>query len=109
MKRGDLVLVALSGDYGKPRPALVVQSDYFNEIHPSISVAPLTSTLVDAPQFRLTLEPGPRNGLRSLSQVMIDKTTAVRADRVGVTIGEVSDETITRVNRALMLWFGLAA
>jgi len=109
VKRGDVVLVALPGDYGKPRPALVIQSDFFNELHTSVSVAPLTSTIIDAPLFRLTLEPAPANGLRSLSQVMIDKSTAVRADRIGDTVGRLDDKDMTRVNRALMVWFGLAA
>jgi mRNA interferase MazF len=63
LKRGDVVVVALAGDYGKPRPALVVQSDLFNETHASVTVVPVTSTLVDAPIFRLTVEPSPANGL----------------------------------------------
>lgn len=109
MKRGDLVRVALPGDYGKPRPALVVQSDHFNDCHASVSLAPITSTLADAPLFRLTLDPLATTGLRSISQVMVDKTTAVRRDRIGATIGRVDDKTMTRVSRALALWFGLAA
>jgi mRNA interferase MazF len=72
VKRGDLVVVAMPGDSGKPRPALVVQADVFNETHASVTLAPVTSTLVDSPLFRLTVEPSPGNGLRSLSQIMID-------------------------------------
>ena len=67
LKRGDVVVVALAGDYGKPRPALVIQSDLFNETHASVTIVPLTSTLVDAPIFRLSVEPSRANGLRSLS------------------------------------------
>lgn len=63
MQRGDLVTVALQGDLGKPRPALVVQSDLFSA-HPSVTVLPVTSELVDAPVFRLTLVPDARNGLQ---------------------------------------------
>jgi len=59
LKRGDLVVVALPGDYGKPRPALIVQADLFNETHASVTVVPVTSTIVDAPLFRLTVEPSP--------------------------------------------------
>lgn len=109
MKRGDVVVVALSGDYGKPRPALVVQSDLFNETHASVSLAPVTSTIIDAPLFRLTLEPSSETGLRSVSQIMIDKMTTVRRDKVGRRIGRLGDETMVRVNRAIALWFGLAA
>ena len=60
MKRGDLVTVAVSGDYGKPRPALVVQADAF-DLHPSVIVLPLTSELHDAPLFRVTVERGQGN------------------------------------------------
>jgi mRNA interferase MazF len=108
VKRGELVTVALSGDYGKPRPAVVVQADLFNETHASVTVAPVTSTLVNAPLFRLAVEPSPRNGLRALSQVMIDKLTTVRRERIGATIGDLEPETLTRVNRALALWLGIA-
>ena len=106
--RGDIVLVALSGDYGKPRPALVVQSDLFNEAHASVTVAPVTSTIVDAPLFRLTVEPSKRTGLRAVSQIMVDKVTTLRRERLGKAIGRVEDDTLLRVNRALVLWFGLA-
>jgi mRNA interferase MazF len=108
VNRGDLVVVAMSGDHGKPRLALVVQSDLFNNTHASVTVMPVTSTLVDAPLFRLVVEPSPDNGLQSLSQVMVDKLTTVRAARVGKTIGRLEDDAMQRVNRALALWCGLA-
>jgi mRNA interferase MazF len=108
VKRGDIVVVAMQGDYGKPRPALVVQSDLFNDAHASIILAPVTSTIVDAPLFRLTIDPTPPNGLRSVSQIMIDKLTAVRRDRVEKKIGRLDHGTMIRVNRATALWLGLA-
>lgn len=108
MNRGDLVVVAMPGDYGKPRPALVVQSDLFNETHASVTVLPVTSTIVDAPLFRLIVEPSPANGLRSLSQIMVDKMTTIRTARVGKAIGRLDDSAMQRVNRALALWCGLA-
>lgn len=109
VKRGDLVVVAMPGDYGKPRPALVVQADVFNDTHASVTLAPVTSTLVDSPLFRLTVEPSPGNGLRSLSQIMIDKVTTVRRTRIGRSIGHLEDDALLRVSRALALWFGIAA
>lgn len=109
MKRGDLVVVVMQGDYGKPRLALVVQSDLFNEAHASITVAPVTSTLVEAPLFRVTVEPSRHNGLRSVSQVMLDKVTTVRRQRLGQTIGRLEEDVMLRVSRALALWFGVAA
>jgi len=108
LKRGDLVLVALPGDYGKPRPALIVQADLFNETHASLTIVPVTSTLVDAPLFRLTVEPSPGNGLRSLSQLMVDKVTTVSRARITQTIGRLEDDLVLRVSRALALWVGIA-
>jgi mRNA interferase MazF len=107
LKRGDLVVVALPGDYGKPRPALIVQADLFNETHASVTVVPVTSTLVDAPLFRLTVEPSPSNGLRSLSQLMVDKVTTVSRPRITQTIGRLDDDLVLRVSRALALWVGI--
>ena len=109
MKRGDLVVVAIQGDYGKPRPALVVQSDLFNDTHASVTVVPVTSTIVDTPLFRVTVEPSRRNGLRSVSQIMVDKVTTVRRQRLGQTIGRLEEDVMLRVSRALALWFGIAA
>ena len=109
MKRGDLVVVAIQGDYGKPRPALVVQADLFNDTHASITVVPVTSTIVDTPLFRVTVEPSRRNGLRLISQIMVDKVTTVRRQRLGQTIGRLEEEAMLRVSRALALWFGIAA
>lgn len=108
MKRGDFVVVALQGDYGKPRPALVIQSDLFDE-HPSLTIAPVTSTIADAPLFRVTVEPSVTNGLRAVSQIMVDKLTTVRRERVAKTLGSLPDDAMLRVNRALVLWLGIAS
>jgi mRNA interferase MazF len=108
VKRGDFVVVALQGDYGKPRPALVIQSDLFDE-HPSLTIAPVTSTIADAPLFRVTIEPTAANGLRAVSQIMVDKLTTVRRDRIAQTLGSTTDEAMLRVNRALVLWLGITS
>lgn len=107
MRRGDVVTVVLSGDYGKPRPALVVQSDLFNETHASVTVLPITSEIVDAPDFRLTMDPSPENGLQRVSQLMVDKLVSVRRQRVGAVIGRLDAGTLIRVNRAMAVWLGI--
>lgn len=107
MRRGDLVTIALQGDYGKPRPALVVQSDLFHE-HPSVTVLPVTSELREIPLFRIAVEPIADNGLELLSQVMIDKAQTVVREKVGRVIGRVDHETMVSVNRALALFLGFA-
>jgi mRNA interferase MazF len=109
LKRGDVVTVAMQGDYGKPRPAIVVQSDLFNATHASVTVAPVTTTIVDAPLFRILVEPSSDNGLQSISQVMIDKLVTVRRDKVGKRIGVIDDETLQRITRSLALWLSIAA
>ena len=108
MRRGDLVTVALPGDFGKPRPALIVQSDLFNETHPSLTVLPLTSEIRSAPQFRIVVEPSATNGLRRISQIMVDKPMTFRRDKIRASFGRMDDETMLRVGRALAVWLGIA-
>lgn len=108
MRRGELVTVALQGDLGKPRPALVIQSDLFNETHPSVTVLPVTSEIRSAPLFRVTVEPSEANGLRKVSQVMVDKPASVKRERLGKPFGRLEAETMLRINRALAIWVGPA-
>ena len=106
MKRGDLVVVSLKGGYGKPRPALIVQSDLF-DLHPSVTLMPVTSQLRDTPLFRFRVEPDASNGLAKTSQVMIDKIQTVARDRLGQPIGRLEDSAMTEVNRLMALFLGL--
>ncbi len=103
-----MVTVALSGDYGKPRPAVVVQADVFNETHPSITVLPISSAILHAPLYRITVDPAPQNGLKKVSQIMVDKAVSVRVDRIGRAIGILSDDAMIQVTRALSVWLGIA-
>lgn len=108
MQRGDLVTVAATGDYGKPRRAVIVQTDAFPESHASVVVCQLTSELADAPDFRVTVDPEPENGLRVTSQVMADKPVTIRRERIGQTIGRLGDQDMARLNAALAFVLGLA-
>lgn len=108
MRRGDVVTVAAAGDYGKPRPAVVVQTDALPESHTSVILCPFTSTLSEAPVFRVTVEPSGENGLRTPSQIMADKPTTVRRDRVGAVIGRLDVDDLRRFNAALAFAVGLA-
>ena len=108
MRRGDVVTVAASGDYGKPRPAVIVQSDAFPESHASVIVCQMTSAVVDAPAFRVTVQPDAENGLRVASQVMADKPVNVRRERIGRQIGRLGANDLTRLNAALAFVMGLA-
>ncbi len=107
MRRGDLVTVAIPGDFGKPRPALVIQSDQFTETA-TVSVLLLSGTLVEAPLIRLNVQPSPTNGLLKPSQVMIDKVMTVKRDRIGEPFGRLDDEAMLAMNRALALFLGFA-
>jgi mRNA interferase MazF len=108
MQRGDVVAVAAAGDYGKPRPAVIVHSDAFPESHASVVVCQLTSELADAPDFRVTIAPTSENGLRVTSQVMADKPVTLRRKRIGQTIGRLGDQDMARIGIALAFVMGLA-
>lgn len=99
LRRGDVVTVAASGDFGKPRPAVVVQSDVFPHEHASFIVCQMTSTLVDAPDFRVTIAPSEANGLKKTSQIMADKPVTVRRERISVRIGRLDAPDVRRLNR----------
>ncbi|MFO1430777.1 MAG: type II toxin-antitoxin system PemK/MazF family toxin [Candidatus Competibacteraceae bacterium] len=107
MKRGDIVTVAIQGDYGKPRPAVVIQSNWLSATD-SVLVCLFTSTLRDAPFYRLTVEPMPENGLQGVSQIMVDKIMAVRRDQCSTVIGRLDEATVFALNRMLALVIGLA-
>ena len=107
MKRGDVVAVAASGDYGKPRPAVIVQTNALPDGHASVVVCQITSDLADAPDFRITVEPNSANGLRLRSQVMADKPVTVRRERVGKVIGRLSVGDMAKLDLALAFVMGL--
>ena len=107
MRRGDLATVAMPGDFGKPRPALIVQADQFDATA-TLTALLLSSTLVDAPLIRLTVHPTPANGLRKSSQIMVDKAMTVKRDKFGEPFGRIDDETMISVARSLALFFGFA-
>jgi mRNA interferase MazF len=108
MKRGNLVTIAMQGDFGKPRLALVIQSSIFNEMHATTTVLLLSSELIDAPLFRLDVSPNTQNGLTKPCQIQVDKIMSIRSERIGKKIGELDDANLLRVNRALAVWLGLA-
>jgi len=100
------VTVVTSGDYGKPRPALIVQADLYAE-HPSITVLPLTSELHDVPLLRVMVEAGEGTGLRLRSQVMVDKATTIPRAKIGTKIGQLDETALGSVDRALVIFLGL--
>lgn len=107
MRRGDLVTVALQGDLGKPRPALLIQSDLF-DAHPSVTILPITSELRDAPLFRIAVAANEHTGLSKASQIMVDKPQSIARNKIGGVIGRLDDETMLAVNRALAVFLGFA-
>lgn len=107
MQRGDVVICVQSGNYGKPRPAVIVQSNLFNETHNSITICPITTHLVEAPLFRLLISPTKQNGLKTASQVMIDKITTLKRDKIRQKIGTLTSDQINKLNDAILLWLEL--
>lgn len=107
MKRGDVVIVSAPGDFGKPRPAVVVQSDLLNATHATIAVCLVTPDVSDAPLFRIPILPTPGNGLRARSEIMVDKIVSLRRNRLGAPVGALEPETMSRLDRSLALVLGL--
>jgi mRNA interferase MazF len=109
MRRGDLVLAAAKGDYGKVRPCLVIQSDLLNPTHDSVVVCLVESGfLTGGSSFRIPVAPGPDNGLDRPSEVMTDKVAAIKVGRVRRTIGRLDDAAMEAVDRALLFVLGFA-
>jgi len=106
MKRGNLVTIAISGDYGKPRPALVIQADPFASLA-SVTLLRLTSDLGPENLLRLTVQPNSANGLRLPSQIMIDKAATVPREKIGKVFGVLDDTQMRMVSRALAAFLGL--
>lgn len=99
--------VSLSGDFGKPRPAVVIQSDSFAD-HPTVTILPLTSTPNDgAPLLRVAVEPSADNGLKRPSWVMLDKVATSRRERLGDAFGNLDAATLSQVSRALGTFLGV--
>jgi len=107
MKRGDLVTIAIPGDFGKPCPALVIQADVFNT-HATVTVLPMTSHLVDALLLRIDVRPSVGNGLQAPSQVMVDKAVTVRREKIGPVFGRLGADVLVKVERCLAVFLGIA-
>mgnify|MGYP002335864647 CR=1 FL=1 len=105
--RGDFVTIAMQGEFGKPRPALVIQADQFGE-HTTVTVLPVTGTLVAAPLLRITVQPSADNGLQKPSQVMVDKAMTVKHNKIDQVFGRIDAEALVEVERCLAVFLGIA-
>ncbi len=105
--RGDLVTIALAGDFGKPRPALVIQANQFDE-HATVTVLLMSGTMIDAPLLRVSVVPDALNGLQKTSQVMIDKAMTIKREKIGPVFGRIDPDTLVEVERCLAVFLGIA-
>lgn len=106
--RGAVVIVSARGaDTGEPRPALVVQADPFNPTHASVTICPITTACIDAPLFRINVSPGDRTGLKSASQVMVDKVVSVPRASIIREVGRCDEAASLAVDDALRAWLAL--
>lgn len=109
MKRGEIWTIAGGKDYvGKPRPVVILQDDRF-DMTDSITICAFTTDSTDAPLFRLPIEPTESNGLRAVCRLMVDKITTVRKSKIGTRVGRLADEDMVRLNRAVLVFLGIAA
>jgi mRNA interferase MazF len=108
MKRGEIWTVAGAKDYaGKARPVVILQDDRFDATA-SITICAFTTDPTGAPLFRLPVVPSEGNGLRVSCRLMVDKITTVPKTKIGLRIGRLGDEDILRLNRAVLLFLGMA-
>lgn len=108
MRRAEIWTVSGGADYaGRPRPAVIIQDDHFDT--DSVTLCPVTTDPTDAPLFRLLIEPDERNGLDGPSRIMVDKVTTVRRSRLGAKVGALDDASVLRLNRALVVFLGIAS
>jgi len=108
VKRGDVVLMVAPGDLGKPRPGVIVQGAELGDRTTTVLVCPMSSDVQESPRLRPVVEPDASNGLRIRSQIMTEKVTPVRRDRVRRMLGALDSHTLERLDRALLVVFGLA-
>jgi mRNA interferase MazF len=109
VKRGEIWTVAGGKDYsGKPRPVVILQDDRFDRTD-SLTICAFTTDPTEAPLFRLPIEPSGSNGLHSVSRLMVDKITTVPKSKIGARVGRLSDEDMIRLNRAVLVFLGIAA
>ncbi len=108
MKRGDIITISAPGDFGKPRPAVVMQTNLLNCDHASIIVCPFTSNRQDAPLLRIDVLPSALNGLRRPSQIMADKLLTIRREKAGDVIGRLEGEVMRRLEQAVLFVLGFA-
>jgi mRNA interferase MazF len=106
MKRGDLVTIATPGDYGKPRPAVVIQTDRLEDTD-SVLICQITTTWRDTPLYRLMVPATGETGLRAVSYVMTDKIFAVRRDKCGPVIGRLPHDLVAGLDEMLAVMIGL--
>ena len=108
MKRGEIWTVSGGKDYaGKPRPAVILQDDRF-DMTESITICAFTTDSTEAPLFRLPIDPNDDNGLRAVCRIMVDKITTVPKSKVGARVGRLADDDIARLNRAVLVFLGIA-
>ena len=107
MKRGSFVTIAMQGDFGKPRPALVIQANQFDE-HATVTVLPVTGLLIATPLFRITIQPNTENGLQKPSQIMVDKIMTVKRDKIGPSFGQIDVDALVEIERCLAIFLGIA-
>lgn len=108
MRRGDVVIVSAQGDYGKPRPAVIVQSDFVSDHVESVIVCLMTGTAKGTEMVRIPVQPAPENGLGQLSFLMVEKLMTMPKQKIAKRIGRIEPEIMTRLDRTLAFVLGLA-
>lgn len=107
LKRCDIVACTLNSGNIKFKPAVIIQSHLFNSTHNTVTICPITTFMINAPLFRVTIKHNKLNGLLSTSQIMIDKMTTINMEKISKKIGQLNNEEINELDKALRLWLNL--
>ncbi|MGA8249507.1 MAG: type II toxin-antitoxin system PemK/MazF family toxin [Mycobacterium sp.] len=108
MRPGDIYTAAARGAYsGKPRPVVIIQDDRFDATA-SVTVVPFTTSQIEAPLLRLPVQPSDNTGLTQVSHLMVDKLTTIPRTSLTQRVGRLSDSDVVALDRALVVFLGLA-
>ncbi len=113
IKRGDIYYADLSpvigSEQGGLRPVLIVQNDVGNKYSPTVIAAAITSKMSKTKLPTHIDVVGENAGLAKDSIILLEQIRTIDKKRLKEKMGHLDDETMTIVNTAIQVSFGLSA
>ena len=111
IKRGDIYYADLSpvigSEQGGLRPVLIVQNDVGNKYSPTVIAAAITSKISKAKLPTHIDVPGDDTGLSKDSIILLEQIRTIDKKRLKEKMGHLDELTMTSVNNAIQVSFGL--